>query len=196
MSGALEMIGSLGAGALNYAGAREANRVNKKIAREQMQFQERMSNTAYQRSMEDMRKAGLNPILAYNQGGASTPPGASAQMQNELGGAVSSAVDAKRMQAEIKNAEQDWHNKRKTGHLLDYQLDTELAQKRYLEAMRILTLNTAKGVEYDNAGKKVESLIDDSPLGVIYRLANRTGDSANRFMPRNKLEGIPSRRNR
>nr|QJB18762.1 MAG: DNA pilot protein [Microvirus sp.] len=108
--------GIVGAG-LSYKGAREANATNKKLAREQMQFQEganqkqmdfqeRMSNTAYQRSRADMEAAGLNPILAFQQGGASSPSGATsggakAEVSNEYSGAVGSALQAMQVKAQI-----------------------------------------------------------------------------------------------
>lgn len=97
----------IGAGASMFGGL-SANSASAAQAKAQMDFQERMSNTAYQRATADMRKAGLNPMLAYQQGGASTPGGAAAEMKNPASDAgdtvargATSAADYKLQQASV-----------------------------------------------------------------------------------------------
>lgn len=80
-------------------------------------WQEHMSNTSYQRAVEDMRKAGINPILAYAQGGASTPGGAQgtisgASMGLQSASALSTSALAPGQQSPsyYSQSENWWHN--------------------------------------------------------------------------------------
>jgi len=112
---AASMYSSSQTNAANERMANAASDFNREEAQKNRDFQQVMSNTAYQRTVHDMRKAGINPMLAINQGGASTPAGGTATAsapipkQDVLGkgmqAGVSSAIEATRIQNELTNSE-------------------------------------------------------------------------------------------
>lgn len=114
--------GQLAANRANRAEAARNRQFQSGQAQEQMAFQERMRNTSWQAGIADMEAAGLNPALAYSQGGASVPGGASGSGSQAApaGDLVGSAMQAMQM--------------RKTLKLLDEQVAKTREEKRSAQA--------------------------------------------------------------
>lgn len=103
------IIAAIIAAVASIAGSVVTNAANVNQTEENRRFQERLSSTAHQREVIDLRNAGLNPILSANRG-ASTPPGSNIPMENpfqgvEISSAFETASQIKKQKAEIKTQE-------------------------------------------------------------------------------------------
>lgn len=132
------------AASANLVGTHMRNREARKASARQMAFQRDMSNTSYQRGMEDMRKAGLNPILASKVGGASTPTGSTYNPENLTMNAVQ-AYNATNLTAQqARNQQFDADLKE-----LDYRALKKLGLSPMM--LRHTVLNQAGSEMYSNA---------------------------------------------
>lgn len=140
---------------------REQNAFNASEAEKQRSWTEHMNNTQYQRNVQDMRLAGLNPGMMYGSAGAtSTPSGASASSGSVSSGSMSDIVNLLTLPAMIKNMNAQTKNLLASAKNTDAKTDTELL----LQAMHRITIQfmpDMKMAELDNLLQQYENMVAD-----------------------------------
>jgi len=163
--------------ALSFIGGERANRSREEIAAaanaasaesaaRQMDFQERMRETQYQTTVKDLMAAGLNPMLAYSQGGAGTPSGAAAvgqqaTLRNPAEGLAASA-------AQLGNIE------------ADLELKTANTNESYMRADNISADTKLKLLQAPNVSQTLKNLISEQLLNEARTTATNAEEAVKR----------------
>lgn len=136
------VAGGVLSGGLGLIGSLISNQSSAAQAEKQMDFQKEMSNTAHQREVDDLKAAGLNPILSALGSGASTPGGAQGTV-NDLGSHVEKGFNTglaiRTAQSTLDNTDADTGNKRAEKANINQDTQNKISQNGLINAQAIAT---------------------------------------------------------
>lgn len=149
-------------------------------ARDQRKWLQYMASTAYQRTMQDMRLAGLNPILAYKTGSTQVGPGSAAAHTPDFGKALSEGVQAgaafsaKAAQVDLMNAQTRTEATRQ--RLMTSQSQEAISKAHLAHATERGQIFSAKHLEATLPAAAARQAVDESVLGKKLRQAERISE--------------------
>jgi len=140
IAGGAELLG----GAMGISGSKD-------MAKNQRRFITKQMQNAHQWEVQDLRAAGLNPILSAGGPGARGGTMASPQIGNIVGPAVSSAMAAKRLSQELKNMKSQEYANRTQGALNDQNAAKSNAEAMLARALSLEAKTRTTGYQFQNA---------------------------------------------